>query len=316
MDVTVVICTWNRAAMLAETLGILAAVRIPAGLEWECIVVNNNCTDRTDEVLASCAGRLPLRRLSEPVPGLARARNLAARAARGEVILFIDDDIHVDREWMAAYVDAISAWPAASYFGGKIDPLYQAQPPDFVTDNLAALAGLLGMLDLGAVARLFCGTEAPFGGNMGIRRAVFEKHEFDEHFGHRHAARMPGEETAFFDDLRRDGREGVWIPAAKVGHVIPPERLTEAEIYRHFSAYGRCVVRRGEKGRTWILGFPNWLCRAYCRLTRARIALGRAIGTTSWTPLLARCATWEGMLEEARVAPARAHKRLAEAVDE
>src|SRR5271166_1204464 len=197
MDVTVVICTWNRAAMLAETLEILSAVRVPTNIEWECIVVNNNCTDRTEEVLASFAGRLPLRNLSEPIAGLARSRNRAVRAARGDLVLFVDDDIHVDREWMAAFVDAMAAWPAASYFGGRIEPLYRTQPPAFVTDNLAALGGMLGMLDYGAVERLFRGTEAPFGGNMGIRRAVFENRTFDEQLGHRHASRMPGEETAF-----------------------------------------------------------------------------------------------------------------------
>src|SRR5580692_584392 len=214
MDVTVVICTWNRAAMLAETLDILAAARVPARIEWECIVVNNHCTDRTDEVLASFAGRLPLRRLSEPIAGLARARNRAVRDARGELLLFIDDDIHVDREWMAAYQDAMAAWPAASYFGGKIEPLYRAEPPAFLTDNLETLAGLLGMLDFGPLPRPLRDEERPFGGNMGVRRSIFDKATFDEHLGHRHLNRNPGEETGFFADLQKQGRQGIWVPAA------------------------------------------------------------------------------------------------------
>ena len=55
MDATVAICTWNRATSLAATLESLCAVRVPSGLDWACPVVNNNCTDRTGEVLESFA---------------------------------------------------------------------------------------------------------------------------------------------------------------------------------------------------------------------------------------------------------------------
>jgi glycosyltransferase involved in cell wall biosynthesis len=298
--------------MLADTLAILSAVRVPDRIEWECIVVNNNCTDRTNDVLASFAGRLPLRSINEPIAGISRSRNRAVREARGDVILFTDDDIHVDREWMAAYVDAMAAWPMASYFGGTIEPLYRSQPPAFVTDNLEALAGLLGMLDFGPMQRPFHGEERPFGGNMGVRRAIFDEWTFDEQLGHRHLNRNPGEETAFFADLQKRGRQGVWVPAAKVAHVIPPAQMTDAAIYRHFSAYGRWLVRRGDQQQTWMLRFPHWLCRAFCRVTRIRIALLRSAGMTSWASLLARCAVWEGMLEEARADPALTQKRMAE----
>lgn len=303
LDITVAVCTWNRAPLLAETLGILSAVRVPAGVEWECLVVDNNSTDRTRDVVASFADRLPLRGLFEPIAGLARARNRASCEARGDVVLFLDDDIRVGGEWLAAYVEAIARRPEASYFGGRIVPRYLSDPPAFVTSNLPTLAGLLGMLDFGAEERHFRDRESPYGGNMAVRRAVFTSCSFDERLGHRHDERVLGDETDFFEELHRWGRVGVWVPAAKGEHLVPPEHLTPAAVHRHFSAYGRSLVRRGDMGRTWILAFPRSACRAFCRLTHAHVSLRRALGSARWVPLFARCATWEGMLDEAEALP-------------
>ena len=54
----------------------------PVGADWELLVVNNNCTDATDAVVASFVDRLPVRRLFEATPGLSTARNLAVREAK------------------------------------------------------------------------------------------------------------------------------------------------------------------------------------------------------------------------------------------
>jgi glucosyl-dolichyl phosphate glucuronosyltransferase len=308
LDITVAVCTWNRAPLLAETLEIVSAIRVPAGIQWECLVIDNSSTDRTREVLASFAARLPLRGLFEPIAGLARARNRAAREARGDFVLFLDDDIRVDREWLASYVEAIARWPGASYFGGRIVPRYLSDPPSFVKSNLQTLNGLLGTLDIGVEGRPFCDGESPYGGNMAVRRAVFANCSFDERLGHRHHERVLGDETDFFEALRRRGQLGVWVPAAIGEHLVPPEHLTPDAVHRHFSAYGRSLVRRADVRRTWILAFPRWVCRAFCLITRARISLRQTLGSASWVPLLARCATWEGMLDEAEMALPLAQK--------
>jgi glycosyltransferase involved in cell wall biosynthesis len=203
MDVTVAICTWNRAPVLAGTLEVLSHLHIPGGLEWECIVVNNNCTDATDDVIAANAQRIPIRRVFEPVAGLARARNCAVREARGDLVLFLDDDIRVDTDWMAAYLDAAARWPRASYFGGVIEPLYPSPPPVFVSANLEALAGLLALHDFGPREHQFGEDEAPYGGNMAFRHAALAQHSFNERLGHHHGDRVMGEEYAFFDLLRQ-----------------------------------------------------------------------------------------------------------------
>src|ERR1051325_11089380 len=84
--VTIAICTFNRAESLRRTLRSLAELRVLNHVAWEIIVVNNNCTDNTDDVIASFSDRLPIRREFEPQRGLSCARNRAVKAAEGSYI--------------------------------------------------------------------------------------------------------------------------------------------------------------------------------------------------------------------------------------
>src|SRR5690606_2409380 len=103
---TVAICTWNRSFLLARTLEQLGALIVPPGLRWELLVVDNASSDDTSQVLQGYLGRLPLRVVREERPGLSNARNAAIRAARGEYIIWTDDDVLVAPGWLAAYSDA------------------------------------------------------------------------------------------------------------------------------------------------------------------------------------------------------------------
>src|SRR5437899_2703201 len=103
MRVTVVICTWNRARLLDRTLTAMRRLRIPEATQWELLVVNNNCTDDTDEVIEKHLTHLPIRRLVEPEQGHSNARNRALTVATGDLILWTDDDVEVDPEWLLAY---------------------------------------------------------------------------------------------------------------------------------------------------------------------------------------------------------------------
>ena len=316
MNVTIAICTWNRAALLADTLETLSQIRVPAGIEWECLIVNNSCTDNTNDVVASFARSMPMRALFEPMPGLSRARNHAVREARGDLILFTDDDVQLDCEWMSAYVEAAARWPQASYFGGMIEPRYQSEPPAFVTANLKLLQGMLACHDYGSIERVFGEYEEPWGGNMAIRRSVFAQFLFDESLGHRHEDRVMGEESDLFDKLRALKHLGVWVPGAHVKHLVPANILTAEGVRRHFHSDGRTMVRMGNIQHTRILRLPRWMIRALCGVANKRIERLRASESSAWVPLLARCAMWEGMLDESSAAARAAQNQLTRAADE
>jgi glycosyltransferase involved in cell wall biosynthesis len=108
MRIEIVICTWNRATLLAQTLERLRQLRPPAGAEWRLLVVNNNSRDHTADVLRSFADRLPLRSVFEPEPGLSNARNRAIVETTGDYLVWTDDDVLVAHDWLEAYVAAAS----------------------------------------------------------------------------------------------------------------------------------------------------------------------------------------------------------------
>lgn len=265
MKVTVAICTWNRAKLLDQTLERMHSLRIPEGVEWELLVVDNNSTDDTAEVVARHADRLPLTRLVERKQGLSHARNCAVDAASGELLVWTDDDVLVDDAWLAEMVRAAQAWPDASYFGGRIDPWYESPPPAWIERNIARLEGVFVIRDLGPDERPLRAGEHIFGANMTFRTAVLRQRPFNPELGRVGANLISGEETSYIADLARAGHVGVWAPAARLQHFIPRQRMTRSYVWRHIAGVARSESRlNGDlpTGREF-LGAPRWLYRAY-----------------------------------------------------
>jgi glycosyltransferase involved in cell wall biosynthesis len=101
-SLSVVICTRNRPDSVRETLASIIACRYPAE-RWEGIVVDN-ASEADPSIVAAAAEAaksVPVRVVHEPVPGLSNARNRGLRDATGEIVVFADDDVAVDRDWLA-----------------------------------------------------------------------------------------------------------------------------------------------------------------------------------------------------------------------
>lgn len=121
MLLSIVIVTKNRAEDLEQTLTALRRAEIPATLrgEVEVVVADNGSTDRTPQVVA--AANVPgIRVRHESVPGIGKAHALngGVRAARGEIILFTDDDVVPSPTWLAAMTEPILSGRADSVAGG------------------------------------------------------------------------------------------------------------------------------------------------------------------------------------------------------
>jgi glycosyltransferase involved in cell wall biosynthesis len=303
VNVTVAICTWNRADLLDRTLAQMRNLRIPDGVSWELLVVNNNCTDGTDAVIAGHAGALPLRRLAEPKPGLSNARNCALAHATGELIIWTDDDVLVDPEWLAEYVKAAAANPDAAYFGGTIEPWFEAPPPRWVRDNLTDLQGVLVIRSLGAEVRPFEGDENPFGANMAFRTAVQVRHPYDPQFGRVGGRLVQGEESDLIRRLRREGHFGVWVGTAKVRHYIPQKRTTPAFVRDWFRGNGLSDARAGvfDSHAPTLFGAPRWAWRLYLTY-RLKAAVLSPFKNRAWFRALRQSAVLRGVIDEARAA--------------
>jgi glycosyltransferase involved in cell wall biosynthesis len=264
MLVSVALCSWNRSALLRETLEQFTHLEPPNGFDWELVVVDNNSTDETPEVLAEFATRLPLRSFREPSPGKSNAANLAVREARGEYILWTDDDVLVANDWVRQYVAAFRRYPDSDVFGGRIDPWFEGTPPRWLAQGFRAIAGVYAAMDLNLPGGPAPESFYPFGANMAIKRSAHLNHPFDSRIGPQPGSSIRGEEWMLVRDLRRDGKQVVWVPEARVQHFIPQARQTEAYVRDWFYGSGLLLARMDSTpGLALWFGRPVWLWREW-----------------------------------------------------
>lgn len=262
MKITVAICTWNRCALLKETLEHVTRLVIPRGIEWELLVVNNNSTDSTEEVLTTFAARLPLRVVMEAEPGLSNARNRAVHEATGDYILWTDDDVLVDERWMAAYCEAFVSWPEAAIFGGNIKPWFEGTPPEWLVRVWPQVASAYASRDLGEQSMPLSREVLPFGANYAVRTCEQRRYLYDPHLGVRPDSVIGGEETTVIISMLVDGATGRWVPAARVRHYIPSTRQSLAYLRKYFRGYGEyCAHRDASTQEARLFGTPRWLWR-------------------------------------------------------
>jgi glycosyltransferase involved in cell wall biosynthesis len=253
--ISVCICTYNRAESLQRTLGSLAAQLNADSGPIELLIIDNNCTDATYQIVAAFSESLPVRRVAESRQGLAHARNRAVTESRGDVLLFTDDDIRFGPCWLATYQDAIRRFPDADYFGGRILPDWGHAKPRWIGDEpLPLIDGVLGWFNHGVETRPFWATEPlPFGASFAVKRSLFEKVGlFRVDLGAGGMGLGRGEETEFLMRARDAGAQGVYVGEALCFHAYDPGSLTLAALYRYGIAHGRshnAIFDRPHRGR-------------------------------------------------------------------
>src|SRR5262249_17260029 len=188
--------------------------------------------------------------------------------------------------------------PEAAYFGGPIAPWYEEPPPAWLAADLRSFEGMLVIRDLGAGERPLREDEHPFAANMAFRREGFGRCSFGARLVQAGARSLSGEETGLLAALQRRGRQGVWVPAAKVQHWVPAKRMTHGYLWSHFHGYGRTLVRlEGQPSGPLLWGAPRWMVRRYWEL-RARCCWQRLWRRRGWPATYGAVAQMAGMIDE------------------
>jgi len=144
MDVSVILPTYNRCDLLPKALEKLLSQNATA--EYEVIVVNNNSTDQTQEIIEFFVQRdNRCRYVFEKKQGLSHARNAGVAVARAETVVFTDDDVEVRHDWIQQIHEAVLRYPDADYLGGRVSPLGSDSLPAWAHLNLAPF----GLQELG-----------------------------------------------------------------------------------------------------------------------------------------------------------------------
>lgn len=301
--VTVAICTWNRRALLAKTLAGLERLAVSPDTRWELIVVDNGSSDGTAELIAEWCGRgtLPMRRAHEPSLGLSNARNRAIREARGEWLLFTDDDVIVDANWLEAFVAASRRHPAAGAIGGRVDPWFMQPPDQTMYQAFPALAKGFCGINLGPIEGVVPSGTHLVGANFAIRLDPAAARWFNPQLGPYGSDPVGGDEAGYQIELRKAGLEIVWCPAMCVRHCVDPQRMTLAYLRRFYTNVGRHeVMLHGVPQGAQLAGVPRWLFQLYLRHLLSRAA--KALAGNRVAALRALRQQWQigGMIAECR----------------
>ena len=142
--VTLLICTYNGASRLPETLRHLAAQTVPAGLPWEVLLVSNASTDDTLEAAprlwAELGAPAPLRTLDEPRSGKENALIQGFDSARYDWVGIVDDDNLLAPDYVVQVARVMAAHPNIGILGTRAEGAFEVAPPEWFTQFEAVFA--------------------------------------------------------------------------------------------------------------------------------------------------------------------------------
>ena len=225
---SVIICTYNRAKYIGNLLESIAKNDIDKS-EYEIILVDNNCTDDTHAICDAFSQAHPditFRYVLEPEQGLSAARNKGIREAKGDILVYIDDDALVDGDYLRIYAEHFANNPKTMAAGGPIEPLYETSAPAWMTTYTKAL--LTGWLHYGDRVREFPKGRYPGGGNAAYRKEVFEQVGlFNTALGRKGSGLMGSEEKDIFDKMHSLDMTILYLPTPILHHIIPQSKLEQ-----------------------------------------------------------------------------------------
>lgn len=217
--ISVVVCTYNRVALLGEALQSLADQVLHNSL-YEVLVINNNSTDGTQALAEGFVTRYGnFRVILEVEQGLSHARNRGWSEARGDYVAYVDDDAKAAPNWCEKILQAFeSVTPRPKAVGGQIKPWYEGSPPQWFTDDLETRSWgeESGWLDPGRYPSGFSGS------NMAFKRSILEDNRgFSTDYGMVGNSLRMGEDAELFSRLHGQ-RECLWYdPEIIVYHWVP-----------------------------------------------------------------------------------------------
>jgi len=266
MNITVILCTYNRAHSLSKALESAANLTLPSSIAWEVLVVDNNSNDQTPKIIEQFCSRYPnrFRYLFEPRPGKSHALNSGIQAAHGNILAFMDDDVIVESSWLNNLTTVLDTGEFAGA-GGRILPEKNFSPPSWLSfggpNGRYALAPL-ALFDLGDEAGQL--NEPPFGTNMAFRKEMFEKHGgFRTDLGPRPGSEIRNEDTEFGHRLLAAGEKLRYEPSAVVYHPVAENRIQKKYYLNWWFDKGRADIRQlgipADANR--VFGIPVYLFR-------------------------------------------------------
>jgi succinoglycan biosynthesis protein ExoM len=241
--ISVLVASMGRPS-LAATLAALAGVRIPPGETLEVIVADDSADGRVARTLADRPPPLPVTVVPVGAGNVAVARNACLEAARGDWLVFVDDDETVETDWLEGHLSAARDFAADAVFG-PVRPVYPEGTPDWFVAADPLFQDWRWQENGRAVAHGRTG-------NTLIRRSALGGLRFDPAFGP-----TGGEDHDFFLRFHAAGNRMVVTDRARARETVPPARATAGYALRRALRTGQIYAERRlrGRGRLFRLGF-------------------------------------------------------------
>jgi glycosyltransferase involved in cell wall biosynthesis len=305
IDVTVVLATLNRSALLAGALRSLAAQSFDQS-RFEVVVVDNGSTDDTQQVVQEMARKVGnIRYVQEPRLGLSNGRNRGLTEAAGAIVAFFDDDAEADPQWLERLFEVFVDDPAAGGAGGRIQVRWPGAKPSWMP---AFLEAHYGRCDYGEARRVVVYPEYPYGANMAFRREVLlAVGGFRDEVGRKGKSLVAAGETELFYRLSQKNLRIVYEPSSLVHHLASPTHTTRRWILRRTFAHGLAtssmqVVNEAYNRRRWYHRFARAAAQsaiglistaaAFVTRREASIVMSRLATTMYWCGVSRGAATY------------------------
>ena len=253
MKLTVVVCTHNRAPLLARTLDSLNRCARPPGCDIELLVIANACTDHTAEILEAYRNQtdtrnwIPLRWVAEPISGKSHALNRAVPLVESGILAFVDDDHRVDENYLVEICKASRAYPHAGLICGRILADWDGREPSWVheTGPYRIYPLPVPIYQQGGQPKEITGEgPAPGGGNLCVRREVFNRiGTFSTELGPHGHDLGGGEDSDFVHRCLAGGERIQYVPGIVQYHFVDQDRLRFGYLLRKSFQRSRSGIR-------------------------------------------------------------------------
>jgi glycosyltransferase involved in cell wall biosynthesis len=269
LDISVIISSYNRCGLLPRALNALLEQE-SEGVSYEIILVDNNSTDRTRQVVESFKelGHSNLHYVFEPRQGVSYARNTGIKRASAQVIAFTDDDVVVSRNWIVTIKRMFYEHPEVDCIGGKVLPEWSNDPPAWLTrENWSPLA----LQDYGCELfyinrdKSLCLVSA----NLAFRRSVFDRiGRFAPELQRVKDGIGSMEDLELLIRFWRAGGQSLYVPSLVVTTEVPQERVKKAYHRRWHKGHGHfyAMMRADEiehSSRRRLFDVPAHLYRQF-----------------------------------------------------
>lgn len=291
-DITVVLCTYNRAEMLRDALNSLMRQDTGGQFNYEVAVVDDASTDATPKAVREAAARspIPMRYVQGSGKGMAPAQNRGIKESSADWIAFFDDDEVAEPNWLEELL-ACAVQARAEVVGGLVRLRLSDEEVRKISPICRAMLGETdGRRKLGKCLR----KTFPGSGNLLVRAKVFQSvGQFDE------SMTRGGSDTEFNARLRLAGLEAWFTPKAIVHHHVPAYRLKENYLiwyslrigdsfaYRDFREWGLArtlIACLGRIAQASFINFPLMLL-AYILGNRAEVIGRKCLLFRAWAYL-------------------------------